>query len=84
MNELQNIELIDSHCHLDYEQIYDDLDNIIYRANQNKVTKFISICTTLTGLKKIEEISKKYEFIWHTAGIHQHKDEIDELLATLF
>ena len=78
MNELQNIELIDSHCHLDYEQIYDDLDNIIYRANQNKVTEFISICTTLSGIKKIEDISKRYDFIWHTAGIHPHKAGIDE------
>jgi len=78
MNELKNIELIDSHCHLDYEQIYDDLDNIIYRANQNKVTEFISICTTLSGIKKIEDISKRYDFIWHTAGIHPHKAGIDE------
>ena len=78
MNKLQNINLIDSHCHLDYEQVYDNLDNIIYRANQNKVTDFISICTTLKGLKKIKEISKKYKFIWHTAGVHPHKAGIDK------
>ena len=78
MNELQNFKLIDSHCHLDYEQLYDDLDDIIYRANQNKVTEFITIGTTLTGINKIKAISKKYKFIWHTAGIHPHKAGIDE------
>ena len=78
MNELQNIKLIDSHCHLDYEQLYDDLDDIIYRANQNKVTEFITIGTTLKGINKIKAISKKYKFIWHTAGIHPHKAGIDE------
>ena len=78
MKDFQKIELIDSHCHLDYEQLYDDLDNIIDRAKQNKVTEFISICTTLTEIKKIEEMSKRYEFIWHTAGIHPHKAGVDE------
>ena len=78
MKDFKKIELIDSHCHLDYEQLYDDLDNIIDRAKQNKVTEFISICTTLTEIKKIEEMSKRYEFIWHTAGIHPHKAGVDE------
>ena len=78
MKEFQKIELIDSHCHLDYEKLYDDLDNIIHRAKLNKVTELISICTTLTGLTKLEGISKKYNFIWHTAGIHPHKAGTDK------
>ena len=29
--------IIDSHCHLDYSQLYDQLDKIVERAENNQV-----------------------------------------------
>ena len=69
MNEIGEIEFIDSHCHLDYEQLSNDLQSIIKRAKEFNVNKLITICTSLEEIKKIEEISSEYNFIWHTAGI---------------
>ena len=28
--------IIDSHCHLDYQQLYENLDNVIKRGEDNK------------------------------------------------
>ena len=78
MNEIGEIEFIDSHCHLDYEQLSNDLQSIIKRAKEFNVNKLITICTSLEEIKKIEEISSEYNFIWHTAGIHPHKASIDK------
>ena len=78
MNEIREIEFIDSHCHLDYEQLSNDLQSIIKRAKEFNVNKLITICTSLEEIKKIEEISSEYNFIWHTAGIHPHKASIDK------
>ena len=78
MNEIGEIEFIDSHCHLDYEQLSNDLLSIIKRAKEFNVNKLITICTSLEEIKKIVEISSEYNFIWHTAGIHPHKASIDK------
>ena len=77
---LESIEnsLIDSHCHLDYEQLYSELDKVIMRSKEHHVSEMVSICTTLDDIKKIELITKKYNFIWHTAGVHPHKASTDK------
>ena len=55
MNEIGEIEFIDSHCHLDYEQLSNDLQSIIKRAKEFNVNKLITICTSLEEIKKIEK-----------------------------
>ena len=52
MNEIGEIEFIDSHCHLDYEQLSNDLQSIIKRAKEFNVNKLITICTSLEEIKK--------------------------------
>ena len=64
--------IIDSHCHLDYSYLYDQLDNIVKRAAYNKVKCLLTICTTLESFERIKLIIKKYENIYGTFGIHPH------------
>ena len=39
--------MIDSHCHLDHEPLFSDLDNIIDRSKNVGIKKLLTICTTL-------------------------------------
>ena len=65
--------IIDSHCHLDYEQIYSQLDDVVNRAIKNDVKILLTICTTLESFKKIQLIINKYNNIYGTFGIHPHE-----------
>ena len=65
--------IIDSHCHLDYLDLYNQLDDVVRRAKQNKVNYMLSICTTLESFEKIKLIIKKYKNIYGTFGIHPHE-----------
>ena len=63
--------MIDSHCHLDHEPLFSDLDNIIERSKKSGVKKILTICTTLQSFIKIKEIIKKDRIILvHTEFIH--------------
>ena len=53
--------IIDSHCHLDYPHLYDQLDKVVERALQNKVSYLLTICTTLKSFDKIKLITDKYK-----------------------
>tara|TARA_Y100001960_G_C14592291_1_gene786322 strand:- start:37 stop:846 length:810 start_codon:yes stop_codon:yes gene_type:complete len=79
----KNFNLIDSHCHLDFEELYSDLDQVLYRANNQGVSEIITICTTLTNIDKIEKITRKYKYIWHTAGIHPHEASRDPFATNI-
>ena len=65
--------IIDSHCHLDYPVLYDHLDLVLKRAENNKVKKLLTICTTLESFDKIKIITEKYKNIYGTFGIHPHE-----------
>ena len=65
--------IADSHCHLDYENLYSQLDDVIKRAEINNVTYLLTICTTLDSFEKIKQIVKKYKNIYGTFGIHPHE-----------
>ena len=70
--------MIDSHCHLDHEPLFADLENVIKRSKQIGVEKILTICTTLDSFKNILNIVEKDPMIYGTFGIHPHeaKDNI--------
>tara|TARA_B100000579_G_scaffold117406_1_gene94202 strand:+ start:1011 stop:1793 length:783 start_codon:yes stop_codon:yes gene_type:complete len=65
--------IIDSHCHLEYDPLFNDLDNVIERANNKGVKYLLSISTTDDSFNKIINIIKKYSCIFGTYGIHPHE-----------
>ena len=65
--------IIDSHCHLDFDKIYSQLDDVVNRANKNNVKILLTICTTLESFDKIKFIINKYNNIYGTFGIHPHE-----------
>jgi len=67
--------IIDSHCHLDYSNLYDQLDDVIRRAEYNQVKYLLTICTTLESFEKIKLIVQKYKNVYGTVGIHPHESQ---------
>ena len=65
--------IIDSHCHLDYPELYDQIDDVVKRAKNNNVNYMLSICTTLESFEKIKLIVRKFDNIFGTFGIHPHE-----------
>ena len=65
--------MIDSHCHLDHEPMYSDLENVISRSKNVGVEKILSICTTIESFNKILKIIDIDSIIYGTFGIHPHE-----------
>ena len=67
--------IVDSHCHLDSSNLYNQLDDVVKRAQHNQIKYLLTICTTLESFEKIKMIIKKYKNIYGTFGIHPHESE---------
>ena len=65
--------IIDSHCHLDYEPLYNNLEQVIKRANINGVKYFLTISTTDESFENILNIIKNFKNIFGSYGIHPHE-----------
>ena len=63
-------EIIDSHCHLDSPEIFNNLGSIVSRAREKGVTKLVTICTKERDLRKIINIVEQYPEIFFAFGLH--------------
>ena len=71
--------MIDSHCHLDHEQINSDLSNVIKRSKDVGIEKLLTISTSFESFKKIKDIITEDEIIFGTIGIHPHETDNNEI-----
>ena len=65
--------IIDSHCHLDYEPLNKNINDVLKRAENVGVKYFLTICTTDSSFEKILPILKKHKNVFGTYGIHPHE-----------
>ena len=69
--------MIDSHCHLDHEPLFGNLNDIIKKSKDIGITKLLTICTTIKSFEKIKSIVDQDEIIYGTYGIHPHETKND-------
>ncbi len=67
--------IADSHCHLDYSHLFDQLNDVVKRAQSNQVKYLLTICTTLESFERIKLIIDRYINIYGTFGIHPHESQ---------
>jgi TatD DNase family protein len=64
------MKIVDTHCHLNDEALYKDLDNVISRARQAGVEKMVVVGWDEASSKLAIEIAEQYDFIYAVIGFH--------------
>ena len=64
--------MIDSHCHLDHDPLFQNLNEVILRSKDTGITKLLTICTNLDSFENIKKIINFDPIIFGTFGIHPH------------
>ena len=67
---MSDIKLIDSHCHLIFENFEEDLDDVVLRLRSRGVKKLIHACCELTEIPKLKKISQEFHEIYYSVGLH--------------
>ena len=62
--------IIDTHTHLDNEKFIEDVDEVIKRAVEHNVKKFIIPAADPKDLKRAIELAEKYDYIYFGVGVH--------------
>jgi TatD DNase family protein len=64
--------LIDSHCHLDFESLADDIDGVMARSAAVGVTGMVTISTLVDNFSTYAAIAERYQNVWCSVGTHPH------------
>tara|TARA_B110000967_G_scaffold202748_1_gene242163 strand:- start:80 stop:841 length:762 start_codon:yes stop_codon:yes gene_type:complete len=71
--------MIDSHCHLDHEPLFENINEIIKRSKDIGLQKLLTISTTLASFDKIKNLVNIDPMIFGTFGIHPHETETNHI-----
>ena len=78
--------LTDTHCHLFYEQLKNDLSSVLSRANEMNVTRFICVGTNINDSKLCLSITENHENIFkglkHVLSISKSRKEAETILMS--
>ena len=67
---MSDIQLIDSHCHLIFENFEEDLEEVVSRWRSKGVKKLLHACCELSEIPKLQTISRKFDELYYSVGLH--------------
>ncbi|MEA3374248.1 MAG: TatD family hydrolase [Campylobacterota bacterium] len=72
--------IVDTHIHLDDERYRDDFDEVLSRAEEGGVARFIIPGADPDTLDRAVELAEKYEHVYFAVGIHPYDmEKFDQL-----
>ncbi|WP_284265424.1 TatD family hydrolase [Roseicyclus amphidinii] len=75
-------DIVDSHCHLDFDSLKDELPEVVARAQAAGVTRMVTICTRLRNAASVRAIAEAHAPVFWAAGTHP-MSAAEEPLATV-
>jgi len=73
------VELIDSHCHLDFEQFDEDREQVLANAAEAGVKRFINPSIDLETSRRVVKLAERYANLYAAVGFHPYgASEVNE------
>jgi len=75
------MELIDTHCHLTFEPLVEDVPGVVERSRAAGVCGWITVGTDLEDSRRAIELAGRYENMYAAVGIHPHEAKTGDASA---
>lgn len=71
--------LVDSHCHLDFPDFAEELDDVVQRARDRGIGRMVTICTRVKKFQQVLAVAERYDDVFCSVGTHPHNadEELD-------
>ena len=77
--------LVDSHCHLDFPDFANELDDVVARARSAGIGRMVTISTRVAQHAQVLAIAERFPDVFCSVGTHPHNahEELDVTTADL-
>lgn len=69
---------VDSHCHLNFPQYTEQLDQVRAEMAAAGVDRALCISTTLEEFPQVHDLAMRFDNFWATVGVHPDNDDVLE------
>lgn len=69
---------VDSHCHLDFPDLANDLDRVLAAMKERGVTHALCISVSLETFPQVRSLAERFEHLFATVGVHPDQREGEE------
>jgi TatD DNase family protein len=66
------MELVDTHCHLQFDKLAENIDGVMKAAAEAGVTRMICVGTSVEDSQTAIGYATKYDNVWAAVGAHPH------------
>lgn len=71
--------LVDSHCHLNFPELADRVDQALALMRANEVSHALCVSVTLAEFPQIRELAERYPQIYASVGVHPDYPDVPEV-----
>jgi TatD DNase family protein len=68
----------DSHCHLNFPELREQLPAILEAMQAAQVDRALCICTTLEEFEGVHALARLHDNLWSTVGVHPDNEQVQE------
>jgi len=70
--------LVDSHCHINFDPLSEDIEGVIQRAHEMGVEHMLCVSVNMEDFPQVLALAKAHDFIFASVGVHPNHDEGEE------
>lgn len=75
---------IDSHCHINFPDLANNIDEVLARMQQNDVQSALCVSVNLADFPQVLALAERYEHIYASVGVHpDYENEAEPSVADL-
>jgi len=72
------MEIIDSHCHINFPGLLEDIDGILARMAEHSVSKVLCVSVTLEKFPEVLALAETHDHIYASVGVHPDSEKGEE------
>ncbi|MFV1992559.1 MAG: TatD family hydrolase [Acidiferrobacterales bacterium] len=67
--------LVDSHCHINFDPLGNEVPDVLARARDNDVGYFLCVSVNLEDYPQVNALANQYENVFASVGVHPNEQE---------
>lgn len=72
------MQIVDSHCHINFEPLAGDFPGLLKRASENQVTHMLCVSVNLEDFPQVLNLAHEHESIFASVGVHPCYTECED------
>ncbi len=72
------MQIVDSHCHINFEELQSDFAGLLSRANDNEISHMLCVAVNLEDFPQVRDLAHTHPHIFASVGVHPCYTDCEE------